>query len=198
MGRQRQSLAGRVFGRWEVLRFSHVKQYSGRPTSYWMCKCACGKKRPVPGGQLTGGKSKSCGCLQRDGRREKRLQLTGRTFGGWKVIEFLYMKRTTPKGYPKSYYRCRCVCGKEKVLQGARLTQTNSCGCLIRRGTHRLGGSKVYNAWHGMKSRCDNPQATNYSIYGGRGISYDPAWSKFEVFFAEMGNHPPGPRVFSR
>lgn len=43
-----------------------------------------------------------------------------------------------------------------------------------------------------MKQRCTNPNADNYARYGGRGISYDPRWKSFEVFYNEMGDPPSG------
>ena len=30
--------------------------------------------------------------------------------------------------------------------------------------------------------RCNNPNASDYSYYGGRGISIDPVWNKYESF----------------
>ena len=47
--------------------------------------------------------------------------------------------------------------------------------------------TKVYIAWVGMKQRCNNPKIPQWKCWGGRGISYDPAWKKFENFLADMG-----------
>jgi hypothetical protein len=41
-----------------------------------------------------------------------------------------------------------------------------------------------------MKSRCNCIGTTHYERYGGRGISYDPAWEDFTVFLADMGEKP--------
>lgn len=41
-----------------------------------------------------------------------------------------------------------------------------------------------------MKRRCNNPNQTGYKRYGGRGITYDPKWEKFECFIEEMGFMP--------
>jgi hypothetical protein len=41
-----------------------------------------------------------------------------------------------------------------------------------------------------MKSRCNNPKATSYKAYGGRGIRVCKRWVKFENFLA--GNYKPG------
>jgi hypothetical protein len=44
-----------------------------------------------------------------------------------------------------------------------------------------------YRSWRAMRSRCNCQKTTHYERYGGRGISYDPAWDDFSVFLADMG-----------
>lgn len=44
-----------------------------------------------------------------------------------------------------------------------------------------------YTSWCAMKNRCNNPNHDAYDRYGGRGISYDPSWEKFENFLNDMG-----------
>ena len=46
--------------------------------------------------------------------------------------------------------------------------------------------------WRDMKARCMNPRHPSYKDYGARGITVDPSWSDFEVFFADMGPRPHG------
>jgi hypothetical protein len=43
-----------------------------------------------------------------------------------------------------------------------------------------------------MKERCDNSVSGDYKNYGGRGITYDPRWEKFENFLEDMGEAPEG------
>ena len=50
--------------------------------------------------------------------------------------------------------------------------------------------TQVYNSWVNMKQRCNNLNAVNYENYGGRGITYDPSWERFETFYADMGECP--------
>lgn len=43
--------------------------------------------------------------------------------------------------------------------------------------------NRLYRIWANMKTRCTNPHdAYKYSRYGGRGITYDPAWEKYINF----------------
>lgn len=46
--------------------------------------------------------------------------------------------------------------------------------------------AKIYRAWADMKKRCNNPMATHYEHYGGRGITYCKKWEKFEGFLSDM------------
>lgn len=50
----------------------------------------------------------------------------------------------------------------------------------------------TYKSWSNMKYRCDNPSCKDYPNYGGRGITYDPAWASYETFRKDMGTRPEG------
>jgi len=43
-----------------------------------------------------------------------------------------------------------------------------------------------------MLRRCFNPNVRDYCNYGGRGITVCERWLKFENFYADMGDPPPG------
>lgn len=43
-----------------------------------------------------------------------------------------------------------------------------------------------------MRQRCENPKATAYHNYGGRGISVCDRWCDFENFLEDMGDRPAG------
>lgn len=57
---------------------------------------------------------------------------------------------------------------------------------------HGKRHSSVYIRWHSMRSRCNNPNKSSYRHYGGRGIKVCERWQKFENFYADMGDPPPG------
>lgn len=61
------NLTGLVFNRWEVL------SYEGKANkeSLWRCRCACGVEKVVRYKGLTGGTSRSCGCLRREIHRSR-------------------------------------------------------------------------------------------------------------------------------
>ena len=95
-------------------------------------------------------------------------------------------------------WKCRCDCGKEKIVAGCNLTSGNSksCGCLKSKALkERLtihGKSKTveYQIWHSMWDRCRKGNDRKFKDYAGRGISVCERWKDFEAFLADMGPRP--------
>ncbi|MER5882692.1 hypothetical protein ABT160_02570 [Streptomyces sp. NPDC001941] len=87
----------------------------------------------------------------------------------------------------------RCDCGTEKVAFVHQLgVQVNSCGQCLRAPVHH-GKSRTpeYRAWMRMIQRCTNPNNSNWSRYGGRGISVAACFRHdFEAFLREIGPRP--------
>jgi hypothetical protein len=54
------------------------------------------------------------------------------------------------------------------------------------------GRTPTYYSWSSMKQRCTNAKREDFKHYGGRGITFDPAWSSFSTFLADMGERPDG------
>lgn len=129
--------------------------------------------------------------------------LTGREFGRLTVLG----KDSRVGNGHVAYYRCKCLCGAEKVVRGTQLTSgvTRSCGCLhrevaasqrevLRRAntTHGLSRTRAYSAWLAMWKRCTDPSVTSYKWYGRRGISVCDRWRDVSAFVSDMGQPPPG------
>ena len=105
----------KTFGELVVLR-----KESGK----WLCQCSCGNERLVGGGDLNGGKAKSCGCGRARANRSRAVDHTGKIFGELTVLS----KDPDNAGC----WICQCSCGKETSVKTALLVQgkTQSCGCL--------------------------------------------------------------------
>lgn len=96
----------------------------------------------------------------------------------------------------------RCDCGNEKNLRikSVRTGHTSSCGCLFsetmaaRNETHGLSRTykREYRSWKDMRARCRNPNDSDFSDYGGRGIAVCSRWDDFAAFFSDMGERPEG------
>lgn len=155
-----------------------------------MCVCDCGGLTIVNGSNLKSGSVKACGCLAPrpgDLAGEKKGRLTAvRSMG-------------VDKG--KSRWVALCDCGDTLVIASSefsRLTDAASCGCVRKAHQskvstiHGLSRSPTYRTWSGMRTRVSNPNAIDWHLYGGRGITADPRWDSFEAFLSDMGHRPPG------
>lgn len=118
------------------------------------------------------------------------IDLTGKRFGRLTVVGRAadYIK---PSGKRCAMWHCVCDCGKEKDILGENLKKgaTRSCGCFRsdentrQNSTHHLSTSPLYAVWCAMKARCNNPNATYFKHYGGRGIKVCDSWmNSFESF----------------
>ena len=118
--------------------------------------------------------------------------IIGNRYNRWIVIAFSHTHNKA------SYWICRCDCGTIRTHQRSALVSmsTGSCGCLRgellagRSTTHGMSHTTEYNSWRGLKQRCQNPNFSKFSIYGGRGITVCERWQRFENFFADMGYKP--------
>jgi hypothetical protein len=123
----------------------------------------------------------------------------GTVFGRLTVVR----RVSHPSG--RMRWECLCTCGKTTIVRGTSLRGnpgTRSCGCLIeetRISNYKHGHanprktSRTYRTWRAMQMRCENPKASGYRRYGGRGISITKRWREsFEAFLNDMGERPEG------
>lgn len=92
----------------------------------------------------------------------------------------------------RSWWRCKCECGKEVEIPTWKFLAYKSCGCMEKENrehltdhvrTHGMTDTRLYFVWCGMKDRCFNPNTEHYDRYGGRGISMCDEWrNSFEAF----------------
>lgn len=116
---------------------------------------------------------------------------TGMTIGSTTVLKYL--------GKRGRYHRwlCKCnQCGSEIERMHANVLTSKICDtCRLKQlpahtRTHGQSKSPTYMSWRAMKRRCDNPKDSMYSYYGGRGVTYEPIWGKYENFVVDMGERP--------
>lgn len=116
----------------------------------------------------------------------KFIDLTGKRFGKLTVLN-----RAPDYGSGSrrvTMWHCQCDCGKTTNVRGHALRNghTRSCGCLQPEShvtTHGASYTRLYRTWLSMKQRCENPNSSVYSSYGGRGIKICDEWrSAFAPF----------------
>lgn len=128
-----------------------------------------------------------CLAISYSSRQVMKFDLAGRTFGKLKIT-----REVEPRGVHRRW-ECRCACGRVKAFYQQNLLRglSQSCGC-ARKGpvTHGASNTPEYQVWLSMRRRCEDPKATRYSNYGGRGICVCVRWQTFENFIADMGSRP--------
>lgn len=123
--------------------------------------------------------------------------ITGQRFGLLVAVEIDRSFNKTGH-YRGNKWICKCDCGKTKSCLITNLTRglSASCGCKKgRKPVHGLRRNPVYNSWHEMIRRCEDPRAAQYKNYGGRGITVCERWHKLENFYEDMGERPPGKSI---
>ena len=109
----------------------------------------------------------------------QRIDMAGRVFGNWKVIEIDLSK---DRGHG-AYWICQCSCGNIRSVLGEniRLGRSASCGCTYNHGLMEKE-PRLYRIWKNMRYRCQKPKHHAFSSYGGRGISVCNEWKSFPAF----------------
>lgn len=113
------------------------------------------------------------------------VDLTDKTFGRLTVI-----RKEGSDNNRKALWLCECSCGNTIIVNTERLHngKTQSCGCYkadilrSRLTTHGMSNSKLYNVWHTMIQRCENPKDKQFKNYGERGIAVCKEWHDSELF----------------
>lgn len=120
---QFEDLTGQKFGKWTVLE----RGSNQGKTTCWVCKCDCGTIKEVRSSSLKDGISKSCGCLDKEGRKNCD-ELIGQKFGRLTVIDIV---RKIVRGNTRIFCTCECECGNKIDVYKYNLLigKTIDCGC---------------------------------------------------------------------
>lgn len=117
------------------------------------------------------------------------IDIHGKKFGRLTVLSY----EGTNNDH-KALWKCVCDCGNECIVTGKDLRngRIKSCGCFRKEVTRKqslkhgdtIGGkrSRLHSIWHGMLSRCYNPNHVRYSSYGERGIHVYDMWHSYPNF----------------
>lgn len=120
------------------IKSNEIKKFNNK----FLCKCQCGNVISVCANQIAKNRPLSCGC------KEIRYSedLIGRQFGDWTVIsenlERRQYDRDNNKNY-KTYWNCRCICGKVKAVSASHLKSGRSKGCGCRKAKEQSKNKRI-------------------------------------------------------
>ena len=124
----------------------------------------------------------------------------GQKFGRLTVLipEGRTRRKKTGKTVTHRTALCKCSCGAltAPLISSLRSGNTKSCGCFARdrrvqtNTTHGQTCTAEYGCWQGMKDRCLNPKNPKFHYYGGKGVTFAPAWEDYAQFLADVGPRP--------
>jgi hypothetical protein len=124
------------------------------------------------------------------------IDLVGQKFGRLEVIKQVGKNKW---GHTRWLCRCNCIDKSEIIVLNSNLKSghTKSCGCVQKKEASkrftihgRSQNNKTYQSWEAMIQRCNDPNARNYYLYGGRGIKVCKHWTKFINFLNDIGERP--------
>lgn len=112
-----------------------------------------------------------------------KLNLQGQRFGKLLVLE------EDGRYGTNVLWRCKCDCGNEVRVRTNSLISgnTTTCGCgrIESITAHGMTNTQLFNAWRGMKRRCQANNERCFKDYRGRGITVCEEWANdFESFKA--------------
>lgn len=122
-------IVGKKFNRLTVIeRCDDYIDSRGNHSTRWRCLCDCGETCEVRGTSLKNGRTKSCGCYNKEATRESNLiDIKDKKFGKLVVIKLNNIDNKTG-----AYWLCECECGNIVIVLGVHLRNgvVKSCGCL--------------------------------------------------------------------
>jgi 5-methylcytosine-specific restriction endonuclease McrA len=131
-------IKGQKFGRLTAIELINRRSPSG--DAYWKCQCECGNVIEVKKSRLSGGYSKSCGCINKEltsaRQSESGYDLTGKRFGRLKAIKPIGKREGQGR-----VWLCECDCGNviETVASSLVRGRATSCGCKVVEHVTLLG-----------------------------------------------------------
>jgi hypothetical protein len=190
MGRfNKNIIPGARFGRLVVVRRIPNEKVNGRWLNRAVFRCDCGEEVTVMISSVVSGLTKSCGCLNREKRKENARRRAERAFGeklkaGKRYGRLVILHRVEIDGKLTDFVRCRCDCGRivDSQVDGFRHARTRSCGCLAADKVAERNREKgkfdcisvtdpeLHRAWYNVVRRCTKKNNVSYALYGAKGV----------------------------
>nr|DAK22419.1 MAG TPA: hypothetical protein [Caudoviricetes sp.] len=164
----REDIIGQRFNRLVVIEDDGTRSAKGEIK--WLCQCDCGNLYHALGYRLRNGRTKSCGCLNDERRRERFKDLSGTETDNFKIIDRAYSKNQ------RVCWNCICRhCGNELILSNNDINHYTSCGCL-------RGASKGYMDSIRDPESLKSTKPTAKSTTGVRGVYFNKRKGSYQAF----------------
>lgn len=107
-------------------------------------------------------------------------------------------EKTNRVNREKTYWKCQCVCGAFKSIDGRQLRNgkaRKNCGCVPvpqkqtikeEQNEHYHSLKRLKRIYNGMIQRCHNPNNDSYGSYGKKGIFVSDEWHNRDQFIKDM------------
>ena len=165
---RKSELTGETYGRLTVLEDDGSRTKSGKVL--WLCECSCGNKVHVQSQNLKNGRIKSCGCLNKEKKRERFKDLSGTETANFKIVDRAYSKNQ------RGWWNCICKnCGQSVILNNNLIDHQASCGC-------RRGASKDYMDSIRDHESLKTTRPTAKSTTGIRGVYFNKRKGSYQAF----------------
>lgn len=176
---------GQKFGRWTVLRFDENNK---KHETHWICECECGSIRSVPSKNLRNGKSKSCGCLQKEILHKMHLEHGGALKKEKEYRAWIQMKQrcSNPKSSHYGDYGGRGISVCERWIysyknfledMGRAPSKFHSIDRINVDGNYEPGNCK----WSTQTEQVHNQRARKDNTTGIQGVTWIERLHKFRV-----------------
>lgn len=131
-------------------------------------------------------------------RRRDPCSRIGERFASLTILSVF---TTLPPRKRLKYAVCRCVCGNETSVAIDNLISQNvrSCGCIRIKHGATVGGKPTltYMVWAMLRNMCAGRGAEWRGSIGAAGFNMHEPWQlSFTEFLRDMGEAPPGHRLF--
>lgn len=183
MANKVKDITGQKFGKLTVLCRKGYTNNEKRKNILWLCRCDCGNEVLRTASHLKSNYNNTCG----ECNKIKDSDYIGKTFGYWTVIK---PEKGTSR---KKAYLCKCICGKQKIVNedSLRLGTSKSCGCYHKEKMkekltkHGQTGNRIMTIYYNIKNRCYCENNNRYKDYGGRGIEMCEEWKNDSTSFVD-------------
>jgi len=164
----KENIIGQRFNRLVVIKDDGTRSAKGEIR--WLCQCDCGNLYHALGYRLRNGRTKSCGCLNDEKKRERFKDLSGTETDNFKIINRAYSKNQ------RVWWNCVCKhCGNELILSNNDINHYASCGCL-------RGASKDYMDSIRDPESLKSTKPTAKSTTGVRGVYFNKRKGNYQAF----------------